>query len=251
MPLQCRIASLIAPLKPVAIFRFSVEDGPGYFASFLDRHCVPWTIFKLDEGAALPVEIDAYAGLVFMGGAMSVNDDLPWMAPMLKLIRRAIENDQPCLGHCLGGQLMSKAMGGDVTLNPVKEIGWNEVRATNSAAARDWLGEMTSNLTAFQWHGDTFSIPAGAEHILTSDACVNQAFVIGKSLGMQCHTEMTPEMIEDWCQDWVSENADPTLQSIQTPDEMLTATRSNLPGLNRLADRLYAKWLEGLNRENC
>ena len=146
---------------------------------------------------------------------------------------------------------MSKAMGGDVTLNPVKEIGWNEVRATNSAAARDWLGEMTSNLTAFQWHGDTFSIPAGAEHILTSDACVNQAFVIGKSLGMQCHTEMTPEMIEDWCRDWESENADPMLESIQTPEEMLTATRGNLPGLNRLADRLYTKWLEGLNRENC
>ena len=114
-------------------------------------------------------------------------------------------------------------------------------------------------MTTFQWHGETFSIPAGAERILTSHACENQAFVIGKSLGMQCHTEMTPEMVEDWCQDWAAENADPSLPSIQTPEEMLAAMRNNIPGLNRLADRLYAKWLQGVyphlvakdfNREN-
>ena len=199
----------------------------------------------------MPHNLDDYAGFVFMGGPMSVNDDLPWMAPVQKLIRRAIENDQPCLGHCLGGQLMSKALGGDVTTNPVKEIGWNKIQAANSVTARAWLGGDVSSLTTFQWHGETFSIPPGAERILSSDACTNQAFIIGKSLGMQCHTEMTPEMIEDWCHDWAKENADPALASIQTPEEMLVATQDNIAGLNRLADQLYAKWLEGVNRENC
>ena len=199
----------------------------------------------------MPHNLDDYAGFVFMGGPMSVNDDLPWMAPVQKLIRRAIENDQPCLGHCLGGQLMSKALGGDVTTNPVKEIGWNKIQAANSVTARAWLGGDVSSLTTFQWHGETFSIPPGAERILSSDACANQAFIIGKSLGMQCHTEMTPEMIEDWCHDWAKENADPALASIQTPEEMLVATQDNIAGLNRLADQLYAKWLEGVNRENC
>ena len=75
---------------------------------------------------------------------------------------------------------------------------------------------------------------------------MNQAFVIGKSLGMQCHTEMTPAMVEDWCQDWEAENADPSLPSIQTPEEMLSATQDNIVGLNRLADRLYGKWLAGV-----
>ena len=251
MPLQFRIPIQIKPVKPVAIFRFSAEDGPGYFASFLARQSVPWTLFKLDEGAALPHNLDDYAGFVFMGGPMSVNDDLPWMAPVQKLIRRAIDNDQPCLGHCLGGQLMSKALGGDVTTNPVKEIGWNKVQAADSVTARAWLGGDVSSLTTFQWHGETFSIPPGAERILSSDACANQAFIIGKSLGMQCHTEMTPEMIDDWCHDWAKENADPALASIQTPEEMLVATQDNIAGLNRLADQLYAKWLEGVNRENC
>ena len=233
-------------MKPVAIFRFSAEDGPGYFASFLDRHSVAWTLFKLDEGESLPVEPENYAAFVFMGGPMSVNDNLPWIAPTLKLIRTAIERNQACLGHCLGGQLMCKALGGKVTDNPVKEIGWNEVKAIESPVARCWLGDRASDLTTFQWHGETFSIPDGAERILTSDACLNQAFVIGKSLGMQCHTEMTPEMVEDWCQDWAAENADPSLPSIQTPEEMLLATRENMVGLNRLADRLYGKWLAGV-----
>ena len=235
-------------MKPVAIFRFSVEDGPGYFATFLDRHSVPWSLFKLDEGATPPDHLDDYAGFVFMGGPMSVNDGdvLPWLAPILKLIRHAVERDQPCLGHCLGGQLMSKAMGGDVTKNRAKEIGWNRVQPTDSPLARAWLGEGTTDLTTFQWHGETFSIPEGAERILTGTVCANQAFVIGKSLGMQSHIEMTQEMIEDWCKDWVNENADPALASVQTPDMMRATVNDNLPRLHRLADRLYARWLEGV-----
>ena len=238
--------ALVKPLKPVAIFRFSKEDGPGYFASFLDRHQVPWTLFKLDEGDLLPENGNAYSGLVFMGGSMSVNDDLPWIAPILKLIRRAIDNDQPCLGHCLGGQLMSKALGGRVTGNAVKEIGWNALQVENSRLSDAWLGAEKSPLTTFQWHGETFSIPDGAERILTSAACANQAFVIGKSLAMQCHVEMTPAMIENWCEDWASENADSALPSVQTPDEMRAALATNISALNKLADRLYSKWLDGV-----
>ncbi len=247
-------------MKPVAIFRFSAEDGPGYFANFLARYSIPSTLFKLDEGSPLPDNLDSFAGFVLMGGPMSVNGDFPWIGAMVKLIGEAVGKNLPCLGHCLGGQLMSKAMGGDVTVNRVMEIGWNKVQAVDSPIARAWLGDDVSSLMTFQWHGETFSIPAGAERILTSDACANQAFVIDKSLAMQCHTEMTPEMIEDWCADWAGENADPKLASVQTPEEMLAATRNNMPGLNRLADRLYSKWLAGVyphlvaagvNRENC
>ena len=244
--LKWLMSEVMKPAKPVAIFRFSADDGPGYFASFLDRHAVPWVLFKIDEGERLPEDADAFAALVFMGGAMSVNDDLPWIAPILTLIRGAIAKDMPCLGHCLGGQLMSKALGGIVTRSAVKEIGWNALQVENSRLCVAWLGADKSPLTTFQWHGETFSIPAGAERILTSAACANQAFVIGKSLAMQCHVEMTPAMIENWCEDWASENADPALPSVQTPDEMRAALASNISALNKLADRLYSKWLDGV-----
>ena len=238
-------------MKPVAIFRFSSDDGPGYFATFLDRHSIAWRQYNLDEGDPLPTSLDDFAGFVFMGGPMSVNDELPWIPPILALIRCAIADHRPCIGHCLGGQLMSKALGGEVRQSPAKEIGWNPLLAEHNPLARHWLGDDiidNPHFTTFQWHGETFTLPRGATRILSADACENQAFVIGNSLGMQCHIEMTPEMIEQWCGDWQAENADPSLASVQTPDEMRNAMAENLPALNHLADRLYGRWIAGLSR---
>ena len=82
-------------------------------------------------------------GLVFMGGPMSVNDDLPWIAERVRLIARGgVADGVPVLGHCLGGQLMSKALGGTVSRNPVKEIGWGQVTVSPGAEARRWFGEI-------------------------------------------------------------------------------------------------------------
>ncbi|MDP3482538.1 MAG: type 1 glutamine amidotransferase, partial [Sulfuricella sp.] len=64
-------------MKPVAIFRHAPSEGPGYFATFLDSHGIPWQLFRIDAGDALPTDARQFSGLVFMGGPMSVNDDLP------------------------------------------------------------------------------------------------------------------------------------------------------------------------------
>ena len=101
-------------MNPVAIFRHFHSEGPGYFATFLERHGIPWQLVKIDAGDAVPPNVNAYSGLAFMGGPMSVNDELPWIAPILELIRDAVRKDVPLLGHCLGGQLMSRALGGTV-----------------------------------------------------------------------------------------------------------------------------------------
>ena len=121
-------------MKPVVICRYAPHEGPGYFATYLTRHEIPWQLAKLDEGDSLP-DIGAIAGLAMMGGPMSVNDDLPWIAPMLDSIRAAIEAQVPVIGHCLGGQLLAKALGGRVTRNPVKEIGWGCVDVLGTQVA--------------------------------------------------------------------------------------------------------------------
>src|SRR3546814_216122 len=112
--------------------------------------------------------------MVLMGSPMSVNDDLPWIASVLSLIRDAIRLDIPVLGHCLGGQLISKALGAEITVNPVKEIGWGEVTVSNNAQAREWFGNLP-RFQVFHWHGETFSLPAGTTHLLSSSHCRNQA----------------------------------------------------------------------------
>lgn len=234
---------MIFVVKPVAIFRHSAGEGPGYFASFLDAHGIPWQLIAIDAGALPPPTCTDHAGLCFMGGPMSVNDDLPWLAPLFQLIRAAVAADVPVIGHCLGGQLIGKALGGAVTKNPVKELGWGEVMATD-AAARDWLGDL-ERFEAFHWHGETFAIPPGATRILRSAHCANQAFVMGPHLALQCHVEMTEAMIRLWNRQWAEENAAPG-PAVQTPEEMYERIDARIAAMRVAADRLYARWIAGL-----
>jgi GMP synthase-like glutamine amidotransferase len=236
-------------MKPVAIFRHSITEGPGYFAAFLDRNRLPWRFIKLDEGDAVPGDSGGFAGLAFMGGPMSVNDDLPWISPVLALIRDAIRADVPVIGHCLGGQLMSRALGGVVSRNPVKEIGWGRVEILPAAESRRWFGDRTS-FESFHWHGETFTIPPGAIRLAASAYCQNQMFSLGKHLGMQCHVEMTPALIADWCKDWHKEvrSLAQRTASVQTPEQMLMSVEENTARLHGIADRLYDVWAQGLLR---
>ena len=132
-------------MKPIAIFRHASQEGPGYLAEFLDEREIPWQLIAIDAGAAVPSGVDAFAGLVFMGGPMSVNDDLPWIPPVLALIRDAVAGDIPVLGHCLGGQLISRALGGTVSRNPVKEVVCVKITVAEKDSAFPCIGSIRNN----------------------------------------------------------------------------------------------------------
>jgi GMP synthase-like glutamine amidotransferase len=212
---------------------------------------VPWRVIRIDEGEPVPGDAACFSGLVFMGGPMSANDDLPWIAPALKLIHAAAAGGVPVLGHCLGGQLMAKALGGEVTRNPVKEIGWGRVDVLQNDAAAGWFGAQLKSFDSFHWHGERFSIPPGATRIASSPWCENQAFVLGPHLGMQCHVEMTPVLIRTWCQDWEREVESLALRmpSVQTPAQMMESLEDRTRTLNAIADRLYDRWSAALRRD--
>ncbi|HKU47171.1 MAG TPA: type 1 glutamine amidotransferase [Burkholderiales bacterium] len=233
-------------MKPVGIFRTARTEGPGYFATYLERRSIPWTLVALDEGQPVQRDPRAYSGLAVMGGPMSANDDLPWIPPLLELLRSAVRQDVPIIGHCLGGQLMSRAFGGSVRVHSLREIGWGEVRVADNGVARQWLGDLQSFET-FQWHGDTFSIPPGATRILEGEHCANQAFALGKHLGMQCHVEMTPELVRSWIGSGADEIAEHRKSpAVQQPAEMQRDLDSRLERLHQVADRLYDRWSASL-----
>jgi GMP synthase-like glutamine amidotransferase len=238
-------------MKPVAIMRHAPTEGPGYFATYLDRHGLPWRVVKIDEREPVPGDPRAFSGFAFMGGPMSVNDDLPWIAPALALIRGAVAANVPVIGHCLGAQLMAKAMGGNVTRNRVKEIGWGRVDVVPDAAVERWFGTSLTSFEAFHWHGESFSIPHGATRLASSPYCENQIFALGSSLAMQCHVEMTPELIQTWCMDWGKEvqALAARVSSVQTPVEMTQSLDVRVRALNAVADRLYGCWITGLTRD--
>lgn len=232
-------------MQEILIFRHAPHEGPGYLADYLDRQHLPWRLIRIDQNDPIPSSIDGVSGLVFMGGPMSVNDPLPWIPRVTKLIQQAVAADVPVLGHCLGGQLISKALGGAITKNPVKEIGWLPVSRVDSPTAKPWLDELPATFEVFHWHGEIFSIPPGATRLLASSDCANQAFVIGNSLAFQCHIEMTGEMVREWARLGADDLA-PLCATVQNPQAMTAELDRRIERLQGIADKFYDRWIQGL-----
>ncbi len=234
-------------MKPVVVFRHAQCEGAGYLGVFLNQHAIPWCEVRIDLGEQIPMSVEAYSGLVFMGGPMSVNDNLPWIPQVIRLISTAIDEDVPVIGHCLGGQLMSKALGAEVTKNPVEEIGWGPVHVHENLDAKKWFGK-TKQFLSFHWHGETFSLPEGATRLLSSQYCLNQAYALGKHLALQCHVEMTGDMVEKWYQCWASQvEASIASPAVQSKQEMLENLSERVNLLNQQARALYGQWIKGLS----
>ena len=185
-------------MRPVAIFRHSPTEGPGYFAIFLERHGIPWRLIAVDAGEPVP-PAEAFSGLCFMGGPMSVNDP-PWIDRVCALIRDASAKEIPVIGHCLGGQLMSKALGGEVTRNPVKEIGWGEAgRNRMTSPATGWANSPAAPAPSSSGMAKPSAFLPAPPVSSPTPSAPTRRFVCGPHLAMQCHVEMTPEMIATWC----------------------------------------------------
>jgi GMP synthase-like glutamine amidotransferase len=100
-----------------------------------------------------------------------------------------VDADVPVLGLCYGGQMLARVLGGTVYRSDVAEIGWLPLRTTDP--------ELVPQGPWFQWHFDAFTLPPGARLVADTDVGP-QAFVAGRSLGLQFHPEVTPEIMDDW-----------------------------------------------------
>lgn len=232
-------------MNPILIFRHIECEGPGYLANFLDSHKIPYQLVCLDKDDAVPSSIEDISALVFMGGSMSVNDTIPWIQDEIELIRRAQMAGLPVLGHCLGGQLIAKALGARVERNPVREIGWHDVFIMNNELRGKWFGDLSGSFRAFHWHGETFSLPQGATNMLSSSYCPHQGFVLGRTLALQCHIEMTAELVQKWLIQFAGQLNEVSL-SVQSPGEIQLHLEEDIGRLNKIADIIYSRWLEGL-----
>jgi GMP synthase-like glutamine amidotransferase len=229
-------------MKPIVILQFIAGEGPGYILEFLSARGRPMQIVRIDEGEALP-PMESMSALVLMGGPMSVNDDLPWIPPVMELVRAVVAEDIPVLGHCLGGQLLAKALGAEVRANGCHEIGWGSVEIANSATAREWFGDAPEFLV-FHWHGETFDVPEGATHILRSLHCENQAFAHGPHIGLQCHVEMTEAMLVTWSSSeaGIAEIAAHPGPAVQSGEDIRSDMGGRLQELRFRADHIYSHW---------
>ena len=159
-------------------------------------HRLSNTCFYLDQ--PLP-PVDGFDALVVMGGPMSVNEEAryPWLRKEKDFIYQALMREVPVLGVCLGAQLIAAVLGASVVKNAHEEIGWYPVRLARERIADGPMQNLPDSFDALHWHGDTFSIPSGAHHFISSEGCANQAFAYGNNVvGLQFHLEMLPSHVQ-------------------------------------------------------
>jgi len=232
-------------MKPVLILQHQVPEHTAYLGTWLNRNRVLYRVFNAGAGDEFPSSIEPYSALAVLGGGMSANDPLLSNRQAEILILQAIMSDRPVIGHCLGGQLMARALGAEVTVACCPEIGWQPIRYTNSEQAKLWFGENPTS-TVIHWHYDTFAIPSGAELVASTDACANQAFCIGSQhLAMQFHIEIDQEKINMWVDEdddkWTT--ARQTHASAQSRDQILAGVDPYLSAHQATADHIYTHWL--------
>jgi len=153
------------------------------------------------HGEALPQAPDGYDGLIVLGGPQHANDDAkhPYLPAVMALMRAFHAEERPVLGSCLGAQLLARAYGGQVRRHTHLEFGFHELSLTPEGKADPLLAGLAPTHTLMEWHEDTFDLPEGATHLLSSEACRNQAFRLGRrAYAFQCHFETTRHMVEKW-----------------------------------------------------
>lgn len=231
-------------MKPILIVRHEDWIESGYLAEMLGASGLPYRLCAIDQGDVVPADPEAYGGLAFLGGTMSVNDDYPWIDDELALIRRAAELDLPVLGHCFGSQLCAKALGARVAPMSAKEIGWHEMARIDSAVADEWLGEAGEKLfQVLAWHHDAFEVPDDATPLYSSAFCPKQAFVRGNMVATVAHTEVTRPLLERWLEIYGYDIA-PVSITVQPADELLRDCDARVWAMRQhVTTPIYRRWL--------
>jgi GMP synthase-like glutamine amidotransferase len=206
---------------------------PGLIEEWLRSHGAEFDVFRIDLEDR-QVDPRHYDLVVSLGSEFAAFDDsVPFVERESRLMKRAVDADVPILGVCFGGQLLAKVLGGDVYRSEESEIGWLPVQSSDP--------DLVSEGPWFQWHFDSFTLPPGARVVAESDTGP-QAFVAGRSLGLQFHPEVTPQIMEDWVRVYRHElDADGV-----DPDALLDETHRRAKEARRRSLRLLERYLEAV-----
>jgi GMP synthase-like glutamine amidotransferase len=190
------------------------EDAPGGLVSaWLAEHGADQDVVLISADGASP-DPGAYDLVVSLGSERSAYDDsLPWVARETALLRQASDSGAAVLGICFGSQLLARALGGQALPAERAEIGWVQVRTDDP--------ELVAEGPWFQWHHDTFTPPRGAT-LLAKSPAGPQAYVVGRSLGVQFHPEVTNAIVEEW----VSLGSDDLVRHGVDPERLLAETHA-------------------------
>jgi len=198
-------------------------DGPGALIEWAESRGHAVSFCLVCEGHPLP-PIDSFDLLVSLGGPMGAyeKEKYPWLAAEKEYLRKVVAAGKKILGLCLVCQLLADALGGKAFRHSCKEFGWQPIEPLAEGTA--WFGT-NSPFLAFQWHGDTYSLPPGAIQLARNEAAEQQAFLLkgpagNQVLGLQFHLEWTEQMAREALAE--PGVAPPRSLFVQMPEEILS-----------------------------
>lgn len=184
-------------MKPLAVIQHDRLDPPGTIGRHLTSIGFPWRLIDVSSGHEVPPTLDAYSGLILMGGDFHIHQEqeYPFLVRERRLIETCLAEQSPILAICLGAQLVADVAGGRVYQRSYPEIGWLEVETT---AHDPLLIGVESPFMTMQWHDYSFTLPPGAMRVAArSDG--EQVFRVGmRAWGVQFHPEVDADRVERW-----------------------------------------------------
>jgi GMP synthase (glutamine-hydrolysing) len=218
------------PLRALVIQHEQSAPG-GYIHQWLEERGADQDVHRIDL-TDRTIDPRRYGMIVSLGSESAAFDDaVPWLEREMRMLAEAAQADVPVLGICFGAQLLARALGGNTFRSKVAEIGWLPVSSQDPAlvASGPW----------FQWHFDSFTAPPGSE-LLARSVAGPQAYMIGRSLGVQFHPEVTPEIVASWVKGYRHELD----QQGVDPDRLLEETDARAGASRAAAWRLFDGFLE-------
>jgi GMP synthase (glutamine-hydrolysing) len=199
-------------MRPVVCVRNDRDDTLGITTAVLGEAGVPLLRLDAFEAEVRWPALEEMGGLIIFGGEMNADevDRHPYLLTQRDLMRRAVDAGMPVLGICLGAQMLARAFDARVYRAPVREVGFKRVRVTELGEGDPLLSAFQTGDRVFQWHEDTFDLPAGADLLAAGDDVPNQAFRLGRNAwGVQFHFEVDAAGVEGWLR-----AAEPTLSRV-------------------------------------
>ena len=215
------------------ILQHEEPTPPGYLAEWLQEQGADVDVFRIDLRDDVPDPRD-YDMIASLGSEFAAFDDTkPFIPREAQLLRDALDADVPVLGLCFGGQLLARVAGGRSFRSAEAEIGWQQVRSKDP--------DLVPEGPWFNWHFDSFTLPPGARLIADSEAGP-QAFVLGRSLGLQFHPEVTPQIMDDWVKAYRHELDGDGVD----PDALLVETHRVAPEVRKHSEHLFNRFLRDI-----
>lgn len=230
--------------RPILVLQHAGCEPPGVYEDELLARRIAFTRVRLDADEELP-DWRAYAGIVVMGGAMSVNDEAghPWLIAEKRLIAEAVAAGAPFWGVCLGAQLLAASLGARVSRGERAELGVLPVALTAEAKDDPVFATAPATFQTLQWHGETYDLPPGAVQLARSRDYEQQAFVLGRAYALQFHLEVDSALAEEWMREPAFVEELRELHGAGAPSALLAEVDAAERDTVVLARELFARWL--------